>query len=304
MNREELIREILYRDIERFESILDISTEELLPKLEARSIHLRDKRWELFFEYLVAPDKFNHYDVAKSLTPWRKGPFELEQYTIDSEWRSDLKWNRVRPYIDRIQDLRILDVGGGNGYYQIEIEREEPRVVVGIDPSVLCLLQYRFLERFIPPSSRQFFALTLEEFNAPAEFDLVLCMGILYHRRNPLDTIARCRSLLKPGGTFIVETQVIIEEGCYALFPQGRYGKSPNVFFLPTADCLLSWINRSGFEVLEHSAAEYTTTEEQRSTDWMQFESLGDFLDRDDSTKTVEGHPAPARMIVKARKKK
>ena len=40
-----------------------------------------------------------------------------------------------------------------------------------------------------------------------------------------------------------------------------------------------------------------TTVEEQRSTDWMTFESLADFLDPNDANKNVEGHPAPLRDI-------
>lgn len=44
-----------------------------------------------------------------------------------------------------------------------------------------------------------------------------------------------------------------------------------------------------------------TTTEEQRRTEWMITESLADFLDPNDHSKTVEGYPA-LRAVLIARK--
>ena len=42
------------------------------------------------------------------------------------------------------------------------------------------------------------------------------------------------------------------------------------------------------------------TCKEQRRTDWMRFESLRDFLDAEDPSRTVEGHPAPVRAVMLA----
>ncbi|WP_272994295.1 DUF1698 domain-containing protein, partial [Spongiibacter tropicus] len=40
----------------------------------------------------------------------------------------------------------------------------------------------------------------------------------------------------------------------------------------------------------------------QRSTDWMQFHSLADFLHPDDPSLTIEGYPAPKRAVLIAQK--
>jgi tRNA (mo5U34)-methyltransferase len=40
--------------------------------------------------------------------------------------------------------------------------------------------------------------------------------------------------------------------------------------------------------------------EEQRRTDWMQFESYEHFIDPANQDKTVEGYPAPWRIFIKA----
>ena len=45
-----------------------------------------------------------------------------------------------------------------------------------------------------------------------------------------------------------------------------------------------------------------TTLEEQRKTDWLENESLIDFLDPKDHSKTTEGYQAPTRAVILANK--
>ncbi len=51
----------------------------------------------------------------------------------------------------------------------------------------------------------------------------------------------------------------------------------------------------------ELDVAKVTELEEQRKTDWMENESLIDFLDPNDTSKTIEGYPAPLRAILTAK---
>ena len=81
------------------------------------------------------------------------------------------------------------------------------------------------------------------------------------------------------------------------LVPEGRYAKMRNVWFIPSELTLQSWLKRIGFQNIRCIDTKVTTTEEQRKTSWMEYESLEDFLDPEDSTKTIEGHPAPRRAI-------
>ena len=62
--------------------------------------------------------------------------------------------------------------------------------------------------------------------------------------------------------------------------------------------------NRAGFEGFEVLETSVTDAKEQRKTSWIEGQSLEDFLDPNDSTKTVEGYPAPARVYVKLTKDK
>jgi tRNA (mo5U34)-methyltransferase len=62
-------------------------------------------------------------------------------------------------------------------------------------------------------------------------------------------------------------------------------------------------LKRAGFSDIELVDVSRTTVQEQRSTEWMRFESLKDYLNPDDQSLTVEGYPAPRRAIFVAQKK-
>ena len=75
-----------------------------------------------------------------------------------------------------------------------------------------------------------------------------------------------------------------------------------NVWFIPSSVELVRWLERCGFVNVRVVNESRTTVDEQRSTDWMRFESLPQALDAQDQTLTVEGLPAPRRAVVIASK--
>ena len=131
-------------------------------------------------------------------------------------------------------------------------------------------------------------------------FDTVFCMGILYHRISPVETLRQIRSMMAKGGELVVETLVMEGDEDTALFPQDRYAKMRNVFFIPTVPCLANWLSRAGFTNIRCLDTSPTTLAEQRKTDWVATESLADFLDPEDPEKTVEGYQAPVRSVLVA----
>ncbi len=86
------------------------------------------------------------------------------------------------------------------------------------------------------------------------------------------------------------------------LVPPERYARMRNVWAVPGTALLQDWIRKAGFRKIELVDTTRTTIEEQRSTAWMQFESLAESLDPENSSKTVEGHPAPIRVVIIALK--
>lgn len=238
-----------------------------------------------------------------TLWPWRKGPFNLFGIEIDTEWRSDFKWDRVKPHIASLNNRTVMDVGCGSGYHCWRMEAEGARLVIGIDPTLVYCFQYLVFQRYI--QSEKTFVLpfstdTLPD--APMTFDTVFSMGVLYHRRSPIDHLTQMWDWLNWEGELVLETLVIEGKEGQVLMPEYRYAKMRNVWFIPTPDTLTLWLRRCNFENIRCVDVNQTSFEEQRVTEWMHFESLADFLDPDDPDKTIEGYPAPKRAIIIANK--
>jgi tRNA (mo5U34)-methyltransferase len=237
------------------------------------------------------------------LHPWRKGPYELFGLPIDTEWRSDWKWDRVLPHLAPMQGRRILDVGCGNGYHCWRMYGAGAERVIGIDPSVKFVYQFYALKHFAGELPIDVLPLGIEQVpSGLAMFDTVFSMGVLYHRRDPVEHIQELLACLKPGGQLVLETLMIDSEGCEALVPEGRYAKMRNVWNIPSGAQMLEWLKQAGLENPRLVDTNQTSLKEQRRTDWMRFESLADFLDPTDPNRTIEGHPAPLRGIFIAEK--
>ena len=240
-------------------------------------------------------------ESLRGLMPWRKGPFRIAGVDIDSEWRSDLKWQRVEPALDPLDGRRVLDVGCGNAYYGWRMLARSPRLIVGIEPSVLFNLQFQALQKYLRRDDIHLLPIGVEDLPGDLEwFDTVLSMGVFYHRRSPLDHLLQLRSFLRPGGQLCLETLVIDGGPGQVLLPRGRYARMRNVWFIPSASELLSWLERCGFAAARIVDETVTSPDEQRATEWMQFESLADCLDPQDPSLTVEGLPAPRRAVLLA----
>lgn len=241
--------------------------------------------------------------ALQGLIPWRKGPFEFFGVPVETEWRSDWKWQRVAPHLSPLAGRRILDVGCGSGYHCWRMAAAGASAVVGIDPTILFLVQYLAVRRFAPALPVWFLPLRMEELPAEGgQFDTVFSMGVLYHRRSPLDHLLELKGALCAGGELVLETLVVEGDERTVLMPEDRYAVMRNVFFLPSVAMLTRWLERCGFVDVRCVDESNTTVQEQRSTDWMRFQSLPDFLDPDDHRLTREGYPAPRRAVLVARK--
>ncbi|KLE00675.1 tRNA 5-methoxyuridine(34)/uridine 5-oxyacetic acid(34) synthase CmoB [Aliarcobacter butzleri] len=239
--------------------------------------------------------------TAKKLIPWRKGPFKIFDLEIDSEWQSNIKYNLIRPYFN-LKDKIVADIGCNNGYYMFRMLEDCPKRLIGFDPSPLTLHQFEFINHFVKSDIvyEMLGVEHLEFYNH--KFDFIFMLGVLYHRPDPVGTLKSLARGLNSKGEILIDTFMIDGDDEICLTPNKRYSKIPNIYFIPTIPALKNWLERAGFENIEVLATTITTSEEQRKTPWSFDESLEDFLDPNDSSKTVEGYPAPKRVYVKARK--
>ena len=233
-----------------------------------------------------------------ALHPWRKGPLELGGVRIDTEWRSDLKWKRIRRHLD-LNGKQILDIGSGNGYFGLRMLADGAQLVVGIDPTLVFVMQWLAMQKFSPGLNNFVLPMGIEDLpvNTPC-FDHVFSMGVLYHRRRPVEHLQQLKTLTRPGGWIVLETLILEGEGRDILEPPGRYARMRNVHAVPSLLVLQDWLDQAGLPGVQILDVSKTTIDEQRSTDWMTFESFRECLDENNPSITIEGHPAPVRASL------
>ncbi|MES9899602.1 MAG: tRNA 5-methoxyuridine(34)/uridine 5-oxyacetic acid(34) synthase CmoB [Sedimenticola sp.] len=276
---------------------------EQLPTWSPDKVELNQARVAVKSDSTISGEQLAHTkELIKALHPWRKGPYRLHDIDIDTEWRSDWKWDRLVPHITPLEGRTVLDVGCGNGYHCWRMAGTGAELVIGIDPTQLFLAQFLAVRHFIGEDYPvHLLPLTLEQVPTNLRaFDTVFSMGVLYHRRSPIDHLYELKSCLRQGGELVLETLVIEGGEGQILVPDGRYAKMRNVWFIPSPETLCGWLRRCGFNEVRLIDVTTTSVEEQRKTEWMQFESLSDYLDPANPQLTIEGHPAPRRAIVVA----
>ena len=240
-------------------------------------------------------------ETALLMKPWRKGPFGINELFINSEWQSQIKYNLLEPHFN-LEGKIVGDIGCNNGYYLFRMLGQKPKKLIGFDPSAIYYSQFQFLNHYID-SDIVYELLGVEHVEFyEHKFDTLFCLGVLYHRSDPVAMLKSLFKGLNKGGELILDTFMIDGEEEMCLTPRDRYSKIPNIYFVPTVPALINWCHRAGFESVEVLETMVTEVNEQRKTEWIDTQSLEDYLDPNDKTKTVEGYPAPKRVYIKAMK--
>ena len=241
--------------------------------------------------------------ALKAFCPWKKGPFDFFGTTIDAEWRSDWKWDRIQPHIQALHGRKVADIGCHNGYFMFRMADQQPLQVIGFEPVAKHFWNFQLIQNLIQQENLAFELLGVEHIDHyPSYFDTIFCLGILYHHTDPVGLLRKMHKALSHRGEIIIDCQGIPGDEPVALTPRGRYAQARGIWFLPTQSCLEHWMTRAGFTKLRCIFAAPLSIEEQRRTPWANINSLKDFLDPADASRTIEGYPAPWRYYIVAQR--
>jgi len=273
-----------------------------LPAINNPSMVINRDAISLSGEYDAQNDSIDLSARLKQLCPWRKGPFQYLHVAIKTEWNSLLKWQRIADMDIDFSEKKVLDIGCGNGAFMWPLcYQGNAAAIIGIDPMWLFYYQFLVFQRSIKNTRLCYLPLAIEQLPLSKNFDSVLSMGVLYHRKSPLDHLSQLHQLLKKGGDLVIETLVMPENTKALLTPPGRYAGMRNVWMIPSVEVLLDWIIKTQFNIVEVGEVVKTTLKEQQQSNWMPFHSLDQFIAPDNDTLTIEGFPAPHRVIIIAK---
>jgi tRNA (mo5U34)-methyltransferase len=159
-------------------------------------------------------------------------------------------------------------------------------------------LQFDFINHFVKSDKLKYELLGVEHLPYYEEkFDTIFCLGVLYHRSDPVAMLKQLKNSLNKDGEIILDTFIIEGEDEIALTPK-RYAKMRNIYFIPTINALRNWAEIAKFKSFEVLEIKATKLDEQRKTKWIEGESLNNFLN-ENGTKTIEGYPPPIRAYVR-----
>ena len=191
--------------------------------------------------------------IASSDFVWHQR-FELAP-GVETPGANDIVWllNAAGVPAD-LDGLTAVDLGTTNGGAAFELERRGAERVVAVDVTSPERYGFKRLRDFLGSSVEWAQASIYEVAEVLDErFDLVLCLGVLYHLRHPLLALDNVRELI--GGEGLIETAVLDDEMPeVAGSPVSRFYRGdelaadPSNWFAPTIAGLLDWCSSCGLD--------------------------------------------------------
>ena len=252
----------------------------------------------------------------------QKGPFRIDGVFIDSHWNSHAKWQVLQPILEQHlhilhhRKLKLADVGANNGYYLFRLIHwlesinagwiSSDRHCLAIDPVQDFEDQFRFLHSLLSHYPVEFRRAGWQSLGPPASsaFDMILCMGVLYHHTDPFEMLRRLHAALRKGGCLILETMVVESRGDkvpYALLPKGRYAGASGIWLVPDLIALEAMMHRTGWHKVQICHVRDAFDEQKRMNEFPSYREMLN-LENIENPLTIEGLPAHRRDFLTAYK--
>jgi tRNA (mo5U34)-methyltransferase len=172
---------------------------------------------------------------------------------------------------DDLSGMRVLDLGARDGYFSFECERRGASEVVALDYVPADQTGFEICKKILNSNvnyiNNNVYSI---DKSSLGDFDLVLCLGLIYHLRHPVLAIDRIYDVLKKDGTLILETHVIdgglvdqenqwislssidphlSEMQMAQFYAGGKLNNDISNFWAPSLSCLEGIVSNSGFSI-------------------------------------------------------
>ncbi|MBS1774139.1 MAG: class I SAM-dependent methyltransferase [Bacteroidetes bacterium] len=169
-------------------------------------------------EYFTTNDYYNFYecpnckllqidpvpvDKLSVIYPSNYYSFAEQKQTLVNSIKEWLDKRLFRKILNGLpgNDLKLLDVGGGNGWLLNVIKSITNRVgftqVVDLDPDA---------EKLANDNGHAYFCGRIEDFNTDQKFDFALLLNLIEHVKDPLAVLQKIENILTPTGIVLIKT--------------------------------------------------------------------------------------------------
>ncbi len=164
---------------------------------------------------------------------------------------------KTQGFLDDLARKRILEIGPKHGMDSLLLANLNPEELVRIDlpekkslvseflPKVSCVCKLTYLEGNI-------LYLTQEQYAQLGKFDLIWCLGVIYHNVEQIRLLKRLFDLCQVGGSVVIESATTKNKKLKKLnvveihWPEG-YRHALTVTHLPSRLAIKSWLEMVGF---------------------------------------------------------
>jgi tRNA (mo5U34)-methyltransferase len=240
------------------------------------------KKYSQNLQFLIVPKEtyMNKADIEnflKKRTYWYH-KIELLPNLITPGFDLEPLWDNlrmVRASID-YNRKRVLDIAAFDGMFTFEAEKLGASSVIATDCMYKSFENFLFCREVLKSNALPYFNVSpynlterldvyfqehYDEAKEDRRFDIVQHLGLLYHLRDPMLSLLQARSVLKPDGILLIETDVILENDEPVMVFNGlphnaRIRDNYSVWWAPTKSCLFEMLKASLFEVVEETYSE------------------------------------------------
>jgi len=185
--------------------------------------------------------------------------FKIQKKTERLMYRKVFFENLKKEMINK-QNSRILEIGPKDGEDSIRLQLFNPDEIIFVDlpeknQNLKWLNKIQCKNKLI---QENIMYMNDEELKKLGKFQLIYCMGVLYHNPEQLRMIKKLYNLLDIGGILCLESAIIRDiklkfnkDSLVKIYYPNKYRNTRSITHLPNKNAINSWLRMAGFDTIK-----------------------------------------------------